>query len=98
MPEPFFIQTLQRFALLYRRQGAWDAAVRLWEKAVEHEQVDACVELAKFYEHQKKDYSEAIRWTRIGLNWVENDRRFPDRQAWLLELDRRLSRLYKKQS
>jgi hypothetical protein len=96
MPEPFFIQTLERFALLYRRQGEWDAAVRLWEKAVEHEQVNACVELAKYYEHQRKDYSEAIRWTRIGLNWVKNNKRFPDRQTWLQELERRLSRLNKK--
>jgi uncharacterized protein len=98
MPEPFFIQTLQRFALLYRRRGEWDAAVRLWEKAVEHEQVSACIELAKYYEHQKKDNSEAIRWTKSGLNFVTNNKRFPDRQTTLQDLERRLTRLYKKQS
>jgi uncharacterized protein YprB with RNaseH-like and TPR domain len=98
MPEPFYIQTLQRFAVLYRHKGEWDAAARLWEKAVEHDQVSACVELAKYYEHQKKDYPEAIRWTRIGLNLVEYNRRLPDRQTWLKELERRLTRLNKKQS
>jgi len=98
MPEPFFIQTLERFALLYRRRGEWDAAVRLWEKAVEHEQVNACIELAKYYEHQMKNSAEAIRWSEVALNLLENNRRIPNRQITLKELERRLARLYKKQS
>ncbi|MDR3574932.1 MAG: ribonuclease H-like domain-containing protein [Anaerolineaceae bacterium] len=98
MPEPFFVQTLQRFAMLYRRQGEWDAAVRLWEKAVEHQQISACIELAKYYEHQKKDNTEAIRWTKIGLDLVEKNRRLPDRLGLLQDLERRLIRLNKKQT
>ena len=98
MPEPFFIQTLQRFSMLYRRRGEWDAAVRLWEKAVEHDQVSACIELAKYYEHQRKDNPEAVRWTKAAVNLVEKNRRFPDRQTTLQELEKRLSRLSKKQS
>ena len=98
MPEPFFIQTLQRFALLYRRQGDWGAAVRLWEKAVEHEQASACIELAKYYEHQKREIPEALRWAKVGLDLIENNNRISDQQVTLLELKRRILRLNKKLS
>ena len=72
MPEPFFIQTLERFANLYRRQGEWQKTINLWHKAVEHHQVDACIELAKYYEHQQRDCVQALQWAEKALQMVDD--------------------------
>jgi uncharacterized protein len=98
LPRPFFIQTLQRFAQLYRRQGQWDNAVRLWEKSVlEYQQIEAGVELAKFYEHRQRDYSEAMRWSQTAFSLVETSKLPPSAKRILkAELQHRLDRLVKK--
>ena len=70
LPRNFYLETLSRFALLYRRQGNWDGAIYLWKKAAEQEQIEACVELAKYYEHNQRDYIEAIKWTQIAIDLV----------------------------
>ena len=70
LPLVFYLETLQRFALLYRKREQWDDAVRLWIKATDHHWLDAYIELAKFYEHRQKDYGEALRWTRAAIEVV----------------------------
>jgi uncharacterized protein len=98
LPRPFFIQTLQRFAQLYRRQGQWDNAVRLWEKSVlEYQQIEAGVELAKFYEHRQREYSEAMRWSQTAFSLVEISKLPPSSKRILkVELQHRIDRLVKK--
>jgi 3-deoxy-D-manno-octulosonic-acid transferase len=59
----FLSRLLYRFAELSKRNLAWDSARILWAKAVDYGEVDAAVELAKYYEHQARDYDSAS----IGL-------------------------------
>ncbi len=99
LPESFFVQTLQRFADLQRKRGDWDATLSLWQKAAEHHQLEACVELAKFYEHNRRDCQQALYWTETAYQMV--DRYIPGlahRRRWKQELDHRRERLTRKLS
>jgi uncharacterized protein len=98
LPRPFFIQTLQRFAQLYRRQGQWEHAVQLWKKSIlEYSQIEAGVELAKYFEHRQRNYSEALYWTQTALeNIGKNGLPSYSRKKIEAELLHRLERLAKK--
>ncbi|WP_078432825.1 ribonuclease H-like domain-containing protein [Metabacillus halosaccharovorans] len=57
-------------SLLYKKQKNWKQAVMLWEEIVSEpnkKEVSfmAAVELAKFYEHQEKDFLKAMEYTDI---------------------------------
>lgn len=62
LPQEYFIQTLMRYALLQRKNGNWPEAIKLWEKAANYGNYDACIELAKYYEHRAKEYQQALYW------------------------------------
>ncbi len=70
IPEEHFWKTVMRYALLYKRRGEWEKAVALWEKAAEHGEVVACIELAKYYEHQLKDIPSALNISKNALSIV----------------------------
>lgn len=97
LPEDFFVQTLQRFAELHRRRGNWDSTVSLWEKAAAHHQLEACVELAKYYEHQCRDCRQALLWTETAYRQVDQViSGLAHRRRWKQELDHRRERLNRK--
>jgi len=97
LPREFFLQTLLRFALLYRRQGQWEAAINLWQKAAEYEQIEACIELAKYYEHQARNYPQAAFWVQCALKSLENATiTQSERRNLQNELEHRNYRLVKK--
>ncbi|WP_226526689.1 ribonuclease H-like domain-containing protein [Metabacillus niabensis] len=57
-------------SLLYKKQKSWKQAVTLWEEIVSESNSNevsfkATVELAKFYEHQEKDFLKAMKYTDI---------------------------------
>lgn len=66
--------TLSKLALLFRRDRAWDRAIEIWENllqrplSVSHA---AAVELAKYYEHQCRDFARAAEVVRRLLKQVE---------------------------
>jgi tetratricopeptide (TPR) repeat protein len=98
LPRDFYLQTLSRFASLYRRQGNWDGAIYLWQKAAEQQQIEACIELAKYYEHNRRDYIEAISWTQNALDLALNTKlHLFERKIFMGELNKRLERLVNKQ-
>lgn len=70
LPDEFLLQTIMRFATLYRRRGEWQRAIDLWKMAAERRCMEACVELAKFYEHQARSYEQALEWTRRAIDLV----------------------------
>lgn len=97
LPRPFFIQTLYRFAELSRRNGNWPTTIKLWEKAAEYGEVNAAVELAKYYEHQTKNIPEAQCWTALAEDNLSKQL-LP---AYLVrdkaaELEKRKNRLFRK--
>jgi uncharacterized protein len=97
LDESDFAQAVQRLSILQKRRGDLDQAIRWWEQAAAEGHVYAHVELAKYYEHRQKDYTEALRWTRAALAHI-NEADFPPyaRQYWLEELEHRVSRLERK--
>ena len=53
----------------YKRLGRFDLAYSLWNRIWESAEDPLCgVELAKFYEHRKKDYKKALEITQSMLN------------------------------
>jgi uncharacterized protein YprB with RNaseH-like and TPR domain len=97
LPEELYWKTVQRLSFAQKRRGNLSAAVALWREAACSGQIYAHIELAKFYEHKQRDYSEAAQWTHAALSLV-NAPDFP-RQArgrWLADLEHRLARLQRK--
>ncbi len=81
--------------MLYRRQGKWPEALNLWYKAAEYHQVDACIEIAKYYEHRQRDIAEALRWANTALDDLQQQNELPPGLYRLFSEDlyRRLERL-----
>ncbi len=95
LPEEPFWNAMDRLSLIYRRSGDWPNALELWRKAADHGRLESCVELAKYYEHQARDYPEAVRWTERGFEIVSDVHKFPpyQRRQVLNDLGHRLQRL-----
>lgn len=55
-----------RLAKLYKKLNDWDKAKVLWEVNGNNGDVDACVELAKYYEHELRDAPNAFVWTHLA--------------------------------
>lgn len=97
LPQHFFLQTLEKYALLCRRQENWTAAVELWEKSAEHGQISACIALAKFYEHQRRDYDMAMNWVNTASRLIHTQSiEQTDVLFWQSDLENRRVRLQRK--
>jgi uncharacterized protein YprB with RNaseH-like and TPR domain len=94
VPEADFPSAVRRLSLLQRRRGDLQAAVRLWEKAASDGHVYAAVELAKYYEHRRREPLEALKWARIAQALAQAPS-LPAylREHWNAEIDHRLERL-----
>jgi uncharacterized protein YprB with RNaseH-like and TPR domain len=92
-----FGAAVKKLSILQRRQGDIKSAVSLWKKAAQKGHVYAHVELAKFYEHNQRDYKEAIKWTGLARELVSS-RDIPryEFRHWMEELDHRQKRLEEK--
>jgi hypothetical protein len=99
LAEADFWVTVKRLASLERKRGDIDSALRWWAQAAHQGHIYAHVELAKYYEHKRKDHKAALKWTRLAMNRVEQaDIPLYERKHWLAELDHRRKRLEEKQS
>lgn len=93
LPDELFAKTIHRFASLHKRAFEWDQAVQLWQMSAEVD-IDSCVELAKYFEHQTKEYETAISWTEKALGIIRKRSSPAELSAEDLEL--RLARLNRK--
>jgi uncharacterized protein len=87
---------LWEMALLLRRAGDRDGAVGLWQQLASETgpwALAAQVELAKHYEHQRRDYLAATRATEAALAAL-TVAPWPVPPTQRQELERRLGRLY----
>jgi uncharacterized protein YprB with RNaseH-like and TPR domain len=94
LPEADFWLAVQRLARLQKRRGDLETAVRLWERAAGEGHVYAHIELAKFHEHQRRDYSTALSWTASAMQLVSRqDLPRYIYNHWMEELEHRKERL-----
>lgn len=97
LPGEIYAEAGQRLAAIRRRQGDYQAAVTLWRAAAERGYIYAHVELAKFYEHQHRDFAQAAHWTRLALQLLGGPGCSRSlRLKWQAELKHRLARLERK--
>ncbi len=97
MPDSFFFKTIERYALMRRRQGDWEKSVQLWQVAAEHGYWSACVELAKFHEHRDRDYNRALYWSQRAVELLDGFFTFEStRRAEEKELRQRITRILRK--
>lgn len=90
-------QARKELSFLHKKQGNIEAACQLWEQAAQDGQIYAHVELAKVFEHRKKDFAAALHWTEAAIRIVSAPN-YPvyERQQILPELEHRLARLERK--
>ena len=73
IPEKFRNEALRNYAYILKRQEKWTEAINHWESAAENGDCEACIELAKYYEHRAKDIDKAIVWTDMALKYAQSD-------------------------
>jgi len=97
LTESDFGVAVKRLSILQKKRGDIEQAIRLWEKAAMQGHIYAHIELAKYYEHQKRDVKTAIEWTKSARTETERaDLPVYIRKHWLAEIDHRLARLARK--
>lgn len=97
LPAEIRRKTVMRLAYLHRRRGELTNAVSLWWQAAAEREVYAHEELAKYFEHQKKDILEALKWTEAALALLAMpETPGYERIRWEDALKHRLNRLERK--
>jgi uncharacterized protein YprB with RNaseH-like and TPR domain len=87
-------QVVRRLSFLHKRHGALPQALSLWWQAAADRQIYAHEELAKYYEHTEKNYSEALKWTEAALAILKmKDTPFTEKLQWEVALQHRKNRL-----
>jgi hypothetical protein len=72
LPGELRINTILDLAALRKRRNDYHNALPLWEQAAAEGNVDACIELAKYYEHKDKDFSCALTWAQAAKNMIDS--------------------------
>ncbi len=92
-----WLEAAKRLSFVFKRQENWDAAIKLWKTSAGKGEIYAHEELAKYYEHKKRELETARKWTQAALDTISTSG-FPIlmRFQWQPELQKRLLRLDKK--
>jgi len=77
-----------------KKQQKWEEAIPFWENASKKNNIEACIELAKYYEHISKEIIKAIKWTQKAI--AISKKRKIDNVELIGELEYRLNRLKRK--
>ena len=88
LPEEFQNEALNRFAYTLKRQEKWKEAIIYWELSAKNGDCEACIELAKYYEHRVRDYDQAIAWTDMAIQYAQNNPNWD-----MIKIDHRRNRL-----
>lgn len=99
LTESDFGVAVKRLSILQKRRGDFNEALRLWEGAAANGHIYAHIEIAKYYEHKRRDVKTALKWTRSALEHVQQaDLPAYMRKYWQEEIAHRLQRLERKDS
>jgi uncharacterized protein YprB with RNaseH-like and TPR domain len=98
LPSSAFIKTIERYALMRKKQGHLELSSIFWAKAAERGYIPAHIELAKIYEHYSKDFLLALEWVNRAIERVQSDFSLPGylRKEYLDDLHHRNARLNSK--
>ncbi|PLR99701.1 ribonuclease H-like domain-containing protein [Bacillus sp. T33-2] len=89
-------------AFVHKKNKQWEDAAALWMQTAEScdtsIQKEACIELAKHFEHRKKNYEAALAYCRKAKSAYLSDGQDKGQapNIFMSELDRRIARLLKK--
>ncbi len=97
LDEADFGVAVKRLSILQKRRGDVEEAVRLWKESAKRGHLYAFIELAKHYEHKKRDTKSAMKWAKSALKQVEKtDMPAYMRKYWVDEIEHRMQRLNRK--
>ena len=79
LPAEFRLRARSELALLAKRKGEWEAAVEIWQELARDPKngLDACEQLAIYYERRLKDCERALEFAQLGVMNLE-------RQGWIM--------------
>ncbi len=95
LPAELEISSLLRYAELCKRNQHIADALSLWTEAAQNGSLEACVEIAKHYEHNERDYTRALEFTLLAQTNIPKNAIYSTRRL-MSELTSRLMRLQKK--
>lgn len=89
-----------QIALHYKKNKNWDMAINTWKEVLslsneEKLKINSAIELAKYYEHNIKNYAEAIYYTKLANQILEHNR-MKDSIELQAEIEKRLARIERK--
>ena len=90
LPREVQNEAARNFANSLKRQGRWEEAVGYWCSAAENNDFQACIELAKYYEHRERIYKTALQWAQQAARIAT------EQHMNLSEINHRLERLAEK--
>ena len=85
---------MRRLSRVHRRAGRSEEAVTLWQSLARRGDLEACIALAKHYEHRVRDLAQARSQALRALRLLQQ-LRYPDPRK-LAEIEHRLQRLERK--
>lgn len=96
LPTEFVAKTLLRWAgAQFATDRTAEGLINLQRAASEFYDINACIVLAKYYEHKTREYQEALQWTETAITYMDKVSNL-EIGSLLDELMRRRSRLKKK--
>ena len=96
LDESDFGVAVRRLSILQKKRGDIEQAIQLWEQAAEQGHIYAHIELAKYFEHKKRNPKTALKWAKSARKEAERAEPAYVRKHWLEEIDHRLERLERK--
>lgn len=91
------LEVLKLASFAYKRQGNWKQAESTWRDIISLSKefiLYPYEELAKYYEHQLKDYSRANNIIEEALARLKEEKSDPDsKDKWIQELNHRMERI-----
>jgi len=98
MPEVLSHQVKKELSLVNKKEGTWEQAIEQWQAMItETERFDPFPyeELAKYWEHKKRNYLKAIEIVEQALQELEQSKYFIQSSQWLFLRESFLHRLHR---
>jgi len=97
LPVEMNLEAIKRVAAIYKRQENFKSALLFWQQAADLGDIDSSIELAKYFEHNSREYVIAKQWSETAASQLAKRgyHNYQDRQL-RKEIDKRISRLNQK--